>query len=315
MDIVGEIKACKTDEELKELADKIIKKNTESAMDINMNYGYIGQELDINPINYHITDSNFEPEYTFNTVPFWNGYIPLGTKIVYGGVYSEKYRTCSNRGSYYYLDDDNYIYEFFKYIKDKEVEDENDIVIYIATFLKNKFDRYYDAKDRDEMHKLIMMAEDLYFKPTKEHSIKDFYNNGSAMCSEYAVVAENIMSALGFKTLLLFDSNHSFNVFIYSSGEEIGLYVLDYSNTVDCYNIKLDLIGYIPFFGKIDCEDVNILRNVILNGERLEFDDYFMYKINGCLYKMILDQKRSYGTNYAEEKEKRLILKRENDAK
>ena len=54
---------------------------------------------------------------------------------------------------------------------------------------KKLFDKKIDAKTRKDVNKLIYKDENLFFRPSKEHSIKDFYHNGSEMCSEIAMVA------------------------------------------------------------------------------------------------------------------------------
>ena len=117
MDIVEQIKACKNDEELRELAKSAIEVFSKEAEKNNGEAEYVGTKLDINPLNYHIDDRDFEIEADYEARPFWVGYVPLGTKIVYGRLYNEKYRTSVHGGWYYYVDDDSYVYDFFKYIK------------------------------------------------------------------------------------------------------------------------------------------------------------------------------------------------------
>lgn len=309
MDNVLMIKECQNDEELKELANEAIDVYTKQAKKENSE-NYIGTNLDINPLNYHLNEPNFEFEDLYEGVSFWNGYIPLGTKMVYGRFYDEKYKTSSHKGCYYYLDDDDYIFEFFKYIKDLEIEDDYDIVIAVHSFIEKKFAKYFEPKERGEIHKLIYRSDGLFLRPIKEHSIKDFYYNGSAMCSEIAAVAENLLSSLGLEVMYFSDKEHAFNLYVSHDKDDPYMYILDFSNWVECYDVNYKLIGKTPFFGKIVDGNQELVDKMVNEGKRIELDDYYLYRINGRLFEIKNGRKRNYGTDFALQEENKLILNR-----
>ena len=310
MDIVEMIKACKSDDELKELAESAIETYTIQANQENRNEGYIGTKLDINPINYHIAENDFELERFCDAVPIWNGYIPLGTKIVYGRSFNEKFKTSSHRGCYYYVDDDSYIYEFFKFIKDRDIEDDYDIIIAVASFINKKMTKLFEPKKREDINKLIYMNEDLFFRPVKEHGLRDFYGNGSAMCSEISLMAENLVSSLGLEIMYFMDKEHVYNIYAHHEEDKTDVYVIDFSNWVECFDVNFNFIGYTPFFGKIEGADKAMLEEIVNEGKRIDLPDYFLYKINGYLYEIKTGNIRNYGTDFAAEEEKTLKKKK-----
>ncbi len=310
MEIVCLIKDSVNDNALKELTDDVIEECTKQSKKNNLR-NCIGAELDINPVDYHIDDPNFDVERFYEGSSFWVGYVPIGTKIVYGRFYCPRFKTSTNRGCYYYVDDDSYIYDFFKLIKESEIEDEFDIIWLAHSFIKKLFDKKIDAKTRYEMHKLIYKDEELLFRPLKEHGIKDFYHNGSAMCSEIALVAENLLSSLGLEIMYLEDKGHAYNIYRYYNEEEKKdeLYILDYAKWVNCYNAEYKYIGSAPFIGEIEDANDDTVDEIVNEGKRIKVDDYYLLSINGTLFEVKCEEKREYGTDFALAPEKKLILK------
>ena len=310
MDIYELIKKCSSLEELYELADSAIKFFTQRAYEENVPTNCIGTQIGINPISNHIGDKDFKFDKYYNAVNVWNGYVPLGMKIVYGRFFNEKYKTSSHKGAYYYLDDDSYVYEFFKYLKDKDIEDEYDLIIEVDHFIKKKFFPSFMSRDRNEINKLIYKDEDFFYKPVKEHSIKDFYGNGSAMCSEVSIVAENLLSVLGLEVISMQDRSHAYNIYVYHMDEETEIYVLDYSDWVGCYDCNFNLVDTIPFLKKIENCTADDVDEIVNEGKRITLNDYYLYMINGKIYEVITKKKRDYGIDFGLKEEKTLILKK-----
>lgn len=311
MDNVQMIKNCENDEQLRELAKNAIEVYSKQAKRENAK-NYIGVNLDINPINYHLDDPNFKVERYYEGVNFWAGYIPLGTKVVYGRFYNNEFKTSTHKGFYYYVDDDSYIYEFFKFIKEKDVDDEMDIIWLVHSFIKKFLSKNINPTSRYDINKLIYKNEDLFFRPVKEHSIKDFYHNGSAMCSEIALIAENLLSVLGLEVLYLEDKEHAYNIYAYHNKAEkkTDIYLLDYSKWVECYDFNHKFIGTAPYIGEIEGATPKLVDEMINEGKRITLPEYYLLSINGFLYEVKNGEKREYGTDFAIEPEKALILKR-----
>ena len=197
--IVDLIKKTKSDRGLYLIAKLAIKRACRISKKNNELTDFIGIGANINPSR----DGNGE---TFMLYDTYHGYIPLGTKIIYGAFFNFENHTYANHGYYYYLDDESYIVDFFKYLRTRKVENEYDILVAVKEFLAIYFEKNIDGISRDELHQLIYKSDGTFFHPVKEHSIKDFKGNGSALCSEYSAIAENILSVLGFDMMYLMDS-------------------------------------------------------------------------------------------------------------
>ena len=304
------IKQCKSNEEIEKIAKEVIEIVTKEAYEENVESSYIGTELDINPLNYHLDDISFKLDKYYSCVNVWNGYVPKGMKIVYGRFFNDKFKTSTHKGCYYYLDDDSYVFDFFKYIKNIQVDDEYDIIVAVYRFIEKMFTCNINAKDRDDINKLIYKDNDLYFRPIKEHSIKDFYGNGSAMCSERSIVAENLLSAMGLEVISMQDKGHAYNIYAHHSNDDTEIYIVDFSDWVGCYDVNFNLVSTLPFFKKIEGATADDIDKIANEGKRIELNDYYLYDINGSVYEIVTKNKRNYGVDFALQDEKSLILKR-----
>lgn len=282
-ELLSQIKECKTDEELEELAKVYIKFYTEEAGKYNIDCNTIGTDVGINPRNY----TNEEYDYGLN---IWCGYIPKNTRIVYAVYGYSNYRS-SNGGQYYYLDDESYILDFFKYIKDKDIDDNYDFILCVNKFLKQYLVRDINKVDREEMFKLICKNEEDYYEPIKEHSILDFKNNGAAECSEYSAITENIFSIFGFDIYYMMDRTHAYNLLI----EEGKVSILDYANWVCCFDINYKYLGRLPYYVEIPEFDDELFDNIKNFKERIKLPDYYFLVMNDDLIEVRNGEERDYG--------------------
>lgn len=305
MDIVDEIKKCKTDEELKALAEEAIEIFTKQAKQDNLCTCFLGDNISYNP-----TFISGDPNY-YEANNTWFGYIPKGMKVTYGRIKEKGCKSFTNMGCYYYLDDDSYIYDFFKFIKEEDIEDDFDIIFAVFKFLNKRFSKFFEPTERKQLHKLIYKDDQYYFPPVREHSIKDFYYNGSAKCTEYAVMAQNLMSSLNLETILINDFNHAYNIYIPGNNENKvkDAYIVDFSQWVPCYNLKFDYVGRAPFIGNMNNCNKELITVLIEGSIRGEFDDYYLFKINGSIYEIRSVRNRDYGVDYEEYEEKKTLIK------
>ncbi len=325
MNVIRKIKYyCKTDEDLKRFAESRVRKLTRLSRHDNKGK-LIGADLDINP--HGIIYKDKDEQAAFSERPIWFGFIPKGTKIVYGRMRNQESGIPSNAGYFYHNDDVSYIYEFFKYIKDLEFGECNDAMTIVNDFIRIKLDKELNRKNRVIMHKLLIDKNNRFIEPIKEHLYSDFYYNGSARCSELALMAQNLFSSLDLDIIYLIDKEHAYNVFLDyedpSDKEVADFYVVDYSKCVSIFDHKIEFVEYFPFVGKIEGGEQQFI-NIVKRGERVDFKDYFLYLINGNYYKVPIKEKRSYGIeakivdfdradkkeNADEEKGKALILGR-----
>jgi hypothetical protein len=296
MNVIRKIKYyCKTDEDLKRFAESRIRKLTKLSKQDNKGK-IIGAELDVNP-NVTIF-KDMDELATYHEKPVWFGFIPKGVKIVYGRMNNVDSGLPSNVGYFYYHDDVSYIYDFYKYIKDLEFSDCNDVMSLVNDYMDKMFLKYFNAKSRVTMHKLVRDKNNRCFEPIKEHLFSDFFGNGSARCSEFALMAQNLFSSLDLDMVYMIDKEHAYNVFMDPKDPEkkdyYDFYIVDFSNCVPVYDYNHEFKQFFPFIGKLEGEEKQFI-NMIKKGERVEFQDYMLYQINDNDYKILLDSKRSYG--------------------
>lgn len=335
MEVVEKIKKCKDDEQLYWLTKKLIKEATKESKELNGYRGLIGTKSEINRKECDF-DPNKKERYSFS-VPFWDGYIPLGTKIVYGIACGKQFTFDSNCGYYYYVDDDSYVYDFIKYVKDWDIEDIFDLVSLINGFSRKLFDNYFEPKNRVQMHKLLLKEDYVFYEPIKEHSIKDFYGTGSAQCTEYALIASNLLSIFKIPVFYCMDTTHAFNV-VFDETEENDYegYILDYSHCAFAYDELSKYVGRYPFYEKIDTKERKFIilpndeykevqfekseeqiqkeehfyEEFVNEGKRVQLNDFFVVIINGHMFKATKDNIRDYGIECNNKDEKKVLVKK-----
>lgn len=157
----------------------------------------IGYRLNYNPSSLIMLKDKKKELQQVSIIDNYNGYIPKNTRIVYGMVYNPKTMAKSNGARYYYLDEDSYILEFCKFIRDKEINTPYMLFDYIFDFIKDYFGRI-ELIDREKMMNYLLKKDHYFYDPINENKYSMFKGKGNAMCSEIGVMAQNILSFLGF---------------------------------------------------------------------------------------------------------------------
>ena len=193
-----------------------------------------------------------------------------------------------------------------------------------------------------QMHKLLLKKDYQFFEPSKEHSIKDFYGNGSAQCTEYALVASNLLSVLGIPSYYCLDTTHAFNMFFIKNEEdEYDGYLLDFSNSIYVYDAQNNYVGRYPFYEKVetkekryiilengDCKEIEFEKTkeqieeeekfyeeFVNNGKRIVTNDFFAVILNDHMFKATTDKKRDYGVECNKVEDKKVLVKRKENCK
>ena len=261
MEVVRKIEQLK-EEELHDYIEKRIETLEEESIKFNPNIDTIGFKLDYNPTDYHLLDKENQKTFEITVRCFYSGYISKGIRIVYGMEYHDG-RIASNNGNYYYIDDDQYIYDFCKLIKEKEIVDEYELFDYILEFIENYFSPIKRLPERDDMHKLILEKDYYFYKPQEEHTFSSFKKRGNAMCTEYALMAQNLMSFFGIESYYVIGKeedklngveNHAFNFICFNqeNTKEDRNFLIDYSTPVKIYDMNYNEIGKSPFMGRME---------------------------------------------------------------
>ena len=299
--VLDKIKSIDDDKKLKEYIRKRIYWLTKKVKDYNMNFDTIGAFIGINSY-----EAGLDYENKDKSLDAWVNFIPKGQRIVYNVCHDEICRLY-NRGGYYYLDDFTYLYDFVRYIKNKEINNIGNLVEYVYIFICDYFEKLINPVDRDRLFQLILENEKSYFKPIKEHSIKDFYHNGAALCSEYSAVAQNILAFMNIDTLYLLNTNHVYNII----GFEGKNYLVDFSLPVSVFDIHLQFIKALPFFLEIEGCDEAMLQSIVDRKNALVVDCFNYIDINGTLIEYYYNNRtRRYacGGKLIEDEENKIIL-------
>ena len=130
MNFLEQIKGL-NDEELKEVVSWKIKQLEEGKPENEPKE--IGFIVESNPKNFDTYEIDGMKCFDLGMNCFHPGYIKKGTKIIYGLSYNDN-GTAKNEGAYYYMDEEEYIYEFWKFIRDKDVINEYELLEYILEF-------------------------------------------------------------------------------------------------------------------------------------------------------------------------------------
>lgn len=292
MDIIEEIKNTKNEEEIIKIINKKIEEEEKVSKKLN-NHTVIGAELEINPRASLLFKDDEEKYCEYNG--YYLGFIPKGTKINYGTLTSFTTGLQFTGGFYYYMDDYTYIYEFAKFIKDKVVESEFDIIGYTYAFLKYFFEKNINRKDRDNIHTLICKTETDYYKPLKEHSIKDFFHNGAALCSEYSSATSNILNVFGITTYYIQDMEHAYNIFVLPNNEKNEYYLLDTTVKVGAYNLENKDFYEEAYIEELQDFDDNSFYDFLYKREPIKLQDYYLIYYQDRYSRIYYDSYREYG--------------------
>ncbi len=288
------------DEELEKLVkERIEELEKEDKEDCGEN-NVIGFELDYNPYSYNLTG---EEEVDFNLSCLHPGYISKGTKIVYGFCIDGN-GIVSNNGNYYYVDTDDYLLEFCKFIKDKELASEYDLFDYILEFIKDYMGGYFNSKNRDQLFKMLYKGYMTYHDPGNEHYFSTFEGTGGGMCTEYSLMAQNILSLFDVDSYFIVgrektdgekEESHAFNIVTYTNvyGAEVN-YLVDFANHVRLYDINYNVIDNSPYVAVLDqFEEEDALS--LINGDRhYIFEDYDYILVGDTLIQLSYEANRDY---------------------
>lgn len=281
------------DNDIPRIMNKYIKKALKFAKEENYNFKTIGCKSEINPVDYRLNEKNVYETFV-EGLSFWVGYIPKDVKIVYSWCFGENLQV-SNRGYYYYMNDKEYIYDFAKYIKEKKVKNDMEFLFYLYFYINNYFDTLYKVIDRDDLHKSILKNDKVYYETTSEHNITDFKKNGSAKCSEYAAMVQNILSTFGYNSIYLFgklveEEDHAFNIAIVDNK----YHLLDFSYAAKCYDVNCNYIKKVPYIYELDGFDNNDLEDMLYTDRALDLCDLEFHMINDKYYSFSTTNNRLY---------------------
>lgn len=256
------------------------------------NKRFIGVDCGINP-SLTLTGEN-----ELDSQAMWNGFIPEDVKIIYSFVPNENGFTVNN-GCYYYVDSHEYLYEFAMFIKDKNIKNDLEFLSYVYLFIDTYFYNL-SLKDthRKQMHKPLINQNGKYIESLKKHRFQDFKGSNNAECSEYSVLAENILSIFGYPILYLGGSvsareehgGHAFNLILINGKA----YIIDFTIPIEIYTIDGIVKSKMPFIGAIDDFNSETLHDHLINQTPYDFNEYYLLDVNNNLMMVKTDSERHY---------------------
>lgn len=293
MDFYYKLKEMSLEEIEKYLSYEIY--SLESISKQNNSYGYIGYNLHFNPGKISLLDE--DEKNPVEEVKFHTGYVPKGTKVIFGcNTYDNG--MSFNGGMYYIVDDDEYVYEFCKFIKDADVRSNEELFEFILFYLNDYFGERGN-QTREEMFQLIMKADHTYYDSVIGHKLSDFKGKGNAVCTEYAVMANNILTVFGFDSTIVLGQlkmgmkdvqDHAFNIVSYTDSEYNRKDMLvDFSSSSDVYDFNYNKIGDVPYTIDLTYLDDDFFEKFYYMQKHLYFDDYCYVSEEGMLLKLKVD--------------------------
>lgn len=281
------------------LLEEEAKDNSEDDFDT---IGYLLEKNKTNKIIYDVDeDLNCEIRCLYN------GYIRKGLRMVYGATYNE-YGKFSSAGCYYYVDCDDYLLDFCKYIKDVDLIDEYDLFTEIKVFLDYYFGKGRKTLDREDMFKLIYKDEDSFYDPIVEHGISWFKDKGNALCSEYSILAQNILTFFGINTSLVMGrveqddkeaESHAYNLISYHSDkydEDVNA-LIDFADCTHVVDMNYNTIGTAPYIYEMEELNDELLDDLLENQKPIVCEDYIYMMMGNELIPLTFDSNRNYFIN------------------
>ena len=152
---------------------------------------------------------------------------------------------------------------------------------------------------RAEMFQLIMKPDCTYYDSIREHKLSDFKGKGNAVCTEYAVMANNILTVFGFDSTIVLGQlkigmkdvqDHAFNIVSYTDSEYNRKDMLvDFSSSSDVYDFNYNKIGDVPYTIDLTYLDDDFFEKFYYMRKHLYFDDYCYVSEGGMLLKLKVD--------------------------
>ena len=270
---------------------------------LNNNNLVLGVDCSIN------REYNGLEEAEHNSKAMWAGFIREDVKIVYKFVKDEANFTV-NDGCYYYMDDYKYIYDFSKYIANKNINNDYEFLDLVLEFLDKYLYKEFAKEESDiYMYPLVYDTNGRAISDSGKHSIEDFYNANKAQCSEYSAMASNILSTFGYNVLYLGGSvnstagsgGHAFNIAILDDGYAI----IDFSLPVINCNIEGKVTKASPFIGMLEEDSMNYISICAINHDEIELTDYEIVHFGNSKLYMSTNNNRYYvigNVNYYDDK-------------
>lgn len=311
MNVLEKIKVF-NNEDLKNYVSLSIKELEDNSKKLNAKVDTIGYVLDYNPSAFNLNDKDNNDELKIDVECLYNGYIPKGTRMVYGMIYNKK-KIAKNGGLYYYINDDSYILDFCRFIREKEVYNEYELFSYILEFIKDYFG-WIEILPRDEMFNMFYKNSTTFYNPINEHYYSDFKRKGNALCSEISIMAQNILSFFEFNSFIIIGyqetekedknglkkvedgENHAYNLLSFNDSEtgELTEILIDFANWVPVLNTMLKRIGCAPYIAYLNDGIEQAVQTICSDRNKISCEEYSYMKLKNEVLEIVSKRIRNY---------------------
>ncbi len=185
-----------------------------------------------------------------------------GTNTIYNGyINSNSSIITSNMVNPFCLNDIDLYINFIKVIKSKNINGIMSLISTLQNYIIETFDYKGDYQKRINIY--------LSNKDEKNISIKNFYHNNSALCSERSATVQNLASLVGLNSYIIFGKlsadneteTHAYNIFKMKNNT---LVLFDSTNPV-----TLENGSYVPAINDLGIIDINNVKQIDFNFDYL----------------------------------------------
>lgn len=218
----------------------------------------------------------------------WHFFLPDYVKIYYGRTGEDG--TMLDLGFHYYIDDNEYLKDFARYLRNNLTEGEiyeltdKDFIYHVFNFLNSYFESLTKKEhdDRVSMHTYLVDSNEKSIS-TRKHSNKDFYGRNNAVCSEYSSMGLNILGIFGYNASIVYGvvadedgmEGHMYNI-VNIDGE---ICLVDFSMHTYCTDMITDIYVSVPYIRKLTNKEYDAL----FTNQIIELKNYELLKLGNTL--------------------------------
>ena len=209
---------------------------------------------------------------------------PLKYSLPYYGFVTSNIKIRYNlENDYYLIRNNNYLYEFIKYLQINKIYNNNEAILILPVFLENylgrktsRLKRREDVLNKESYREIIL------------NDIEDLKEMNVATSLEYSLLAQNILTFLGYDAIFLIGSYkkisvndfYSFNVIMIDNN----YYLFDFYNPINVYDKTGDIVNKQPYQVKINNEDIDLffqgLRPLVLKEYKRVLTNHLYQQVN-----------------------------------
>lgn len=214
---------------------------------------------------------------------------PLKYSLPYYGFITGNIEIRYNlENDYYLVRKNNYLYEFIKYLQTNKIYNNNEAILILPVFLENYFGRKTSR---------LKKREDVLNKESDReiilNDIEDLKEENVSTSLEYSLMAQNILTFLGYDAIFLIGAYkktsindfYSFNIIMIDNN----YYLFDFYNPINVYDKTGEVVSKQPYQVKINSNDIDLflqgLRPLVLKEYKRILTNHLYQQVNTDNYR------------------------------